>query len=132
LTPEESAASSEILVIDDDVLVLDTIVQVLQNSGYRVSGAADGREGIAIFRSGHPDLVITDIIMPVKEGIEVIRAIRRERPAVKIIAISGGGRGGNLNYLEMARAMGANDVIAKPFDADELVERVQVCLATNH
>ena len=73
--------------------------------------------------------MITDIIMPVKEGIEVIREMRRERPAVKIIAISGGGRSGPLNYLDMARAMGADDAITKPFDPDELVERVQACLA---
>ncbi len=116
-------------MIDDDALVLHTIVHVLRDLGYQVSAAANGSDGISIFRTGHPDLVITDIIMPVTEGIEVIRAIRRERPAVKIIAISGGGRGGNLNYLEMARALGANDVISKPFDPDDLIERVQVCLA---
>jgi CheY-like chemotaxis protein len=132
LTPAVASAPGGILVIDDDALVLDTIVQVLQDVGYHVSGASNGLEGISIFRSGHPDLVITDIIMPVMEGIEVIRAMRREQPTVKIIAISGGGRSGPLNYLDIARSLGANDVIAKPFDADDLVQRVQICLAARH
>jgi CheY-like chemotaxis protein len=68
----------KILVIDDDVLVRDTIVRILERKGYQVLVAGDGARGLRIFRSERPDLVITDIIMPEKEGLETIREIRGE------------------------------------------------------
>jgi CheY-like chemotaxis protein len=85
----------KILVIDDNVVVRNTIIQMLESEGYEVVSAEDGRRGLSVFRSEKPDLVITDIIMPEKEGIETIRDIRGEAPDTKIIAISGGGRMGN-------------------------------------
>jgi len=68
--------------------------------------------------------VITDIIMPEQEGIDTIIQIRRERPGIKIVAISGGGRIRNIDFLEMAQSLGADEVIAKPFEADELLNRL--------
>ena len=81
-----------------------------------------------MFRSEKPDLVVTDIIMPEKEGIETIRDIRGEVPDAKIIAISGGGRIGNTDFLQIARKMGAIDALPKPFDPDDLLGRINTCL----
>lgn len=119
---------AKILVIDDDVVVRETIIQILEEEGYDVVSAEDGRRGVAAFRGARPDLVITDIIMPDQEGIQTITQIRGERPDAKIIAISGGGRIGNTDFLKIARQLGAADVIAKPFDPDDFLDRVGRCL----
>jgi len=115
----------KILVIDDDNLMRYTLARLLRSQGYEVVTAADGELGMTVFRSAAPDLVITDILMPEQEGIETIRLMRRERPAAKIIAISGGARLGDFDVLEMAHKLGADDVIRKPFDAGELLTRVR-------
>ena len=114
----------KILVIDDDFLIRCTLARILESSGHEVATAADGRRGMAAFRSALPDLVITDILMPEQEGIETIRQMRRERPQTKIVAISGAGRPGGFDILSMARRLGADDVIAKPFGAEELLGSV--------
>ncbi|HVA14099.1 MAG TPA: response regulator [Stellaceae bacterium] len=119
----------KILVIDDNMVVRNTIVQMLESEGYEVVSAEDGRRGLCVFRAEHPDLVVTDIIMPEKEGIETIRDIRGEAPDAKIIAISGGGRIGNTDFLKIARQLGASDVVAKPLDPDHFLEIVKSCLA---
>ena len=119
----------KILVIDDNVVVRNTIIQMLESEGYEVVSAEDGRRGLSVFRSEKTDLVITDIIMPEKEGIETIRDIRGEAPDTKIIAISGGGRMGNTDFLKIARQLGASDVIAKPLDPDHFISVVRDRLA---
>src|ERR1700732_2229537 len=120
---------TKILVIDDDVIVRETIVQILEDGGYQVLSAEDGKRGMAAFRSERPDLVITDIIMPEQEGIQTITEIRGVNPDAKIIAISGGGRIGNTDFLKIARVVGAMDVIPKPFAAGALLTIVENCLA---
>ena len=118
----------KVLIIDDEYLVRYTLARILRCNGYDVATAADGERGMAAFRSGAPDLVITDIIMPRREGIETIHAMRKERPEAKIIAISGDPGTGDYDVLAIARKLGADDTIAKPFDAAELLSRVQrVC-----
>src|SRR5665213_86977 len=119
----------KILVIDDDVMVRNTISKVLRHCGFEVIVAEDGVRGLASFRRDRPDLVITDIIMPEKEGIETIIEMRREHPDTKIIAVSGGGRIGNADFLSMATSLGAAAVIAKPFLPEELINQVKSCLA---
>jgi two-component system chemotaxis response regulator CheY len=119
---------AKILVIDDDVVVRETLVLILEDKGYEVVSAEDGQRGLSAFRSEAPDLVITDIIMPEKEGIQTIREIRALRPQAKIVAISGGGRIGNTDFLRIAQQLGAADIISKPFDPDEFVERIGRCL----
>jgi CheY-like chemotaxis protein len=114
----------KILVIDDDHLVRYTLLKILQRNGHEVVTASDGKRAMTIFRSEHPDVVITDIVMPEQEGAETIIMIRHERPEVRIIAISGGARTRNVDYLEMARALGADDVLRKPFEAEELLSRL--------
>ena len=117
-----------VLVIDDDSLVRDTIVRILERKGYQVLVASDGVRGLRMFRSEQPVLVITDLIMPEKEGIETIREIRGDCPDAKIIAISGGGRIGNVDFLKIAEKLGASEIIAKPFDPSVLVNVVSRCL----
>jgi len=114
----------KILVIDDDHLVRYTISRILQRNGYDVVTASDGKRAMTVFRDERPDMVITDIIMPEQEGIQTILMIRAERPEVKIIAVSGGARTHSVDYLGMAEAFGADDVIPKPFEADELLSRL--------
>jgi CheY-like chemotaxis protein len=119
----------KILLIDDDPLVRRTIERILQKNGYQVHLAADGLEGLRTFRTLQPDLVITDLIMPVKEGLDTIRLLRTWSPEAKIIAISGGGRVANADLLLEAAVLGASMVIAKPFEPDELLVKVSTCLA---
>ncbi len=120
---------TKILVIDDDVIVRETIVQILEDGGYQVLSAEDGKRGMAAFRSERPDLVITDIVMPEQEGIQTITEMLKSKPGTKIIAISGAGRIGNTDFLKIAQALGAMDAIPKPFDPDELLTVVKNCLA---
>ena len=114
----------KVLVIDDDHRVRYTLSRILQLNGYDVVTASDGKRAMTVFRYERPDVVIADIIMPEQEGIQTILMIRGERPEVKIIAISGGARIKNLDYFGMADAFGADDVIPKPFEAEELLGRL--------
>lgn len=117
-----------VLLIDDDPLVAFTVERMLEGGGFTVIRAADGNKGLKILKSEKIDLVITDIIMPVKEGIETIREIREHDTAVPVIAVSGGGHGAGGNYLRMAQALGATEVLAKPFDQEDLLGAVKRCL----
>ncbi len=118
----------KILVIEDNPIVRSTVGRILQAGGYEVISANDGLQGVAAFRKEQPDLVVTDIIMPEQEGIETIRQILSDRPNAKIIAISGGGRIGNTDFLQIARKVGATEVLPKPFDPDDLLQMVSNCL----
>lgn len=122
---------ARILVIDDDANVRDILRRMLSNQGYDVLVAADGNEGIWIFRrqlaDEQPvDLVVTDILMPEKEGLETILELRRELPDVKIIVISGGGSFGEPgNLLHAARTFGAHYSFRKPIPREKLVAAVE-------
>ncbi len=115
----------KILVVDDEYLVRYTLARILRRHGYEVVTAADGERGMAAFRSGDPDLVIADIVMFERERRVTIQQMRGERPDAKIIAISGGGPSDDPEILAIARQLGADDVIGKPFDAAELLCRVR-------
>ena len=119
---------SQILVIEDDRAVRELMLHTLSRAGYRVLSAEDGNEGMNLFRSEHPDLVITDIVMPQKEGFETILALRKECPEVKVIAMSGGGRHGTEDYLSVARKLGACRTVSKPFLRDEMLKVVREAL----
>lgn len=118
-----------ILVIDDDDLIRVMLSQMLEDAGHQVAVAANGDEGIKLFRANPADLIITDIIMPEKEGWETIVEIRRDFPRVKIIAISGGGRIGPYSYLMVAKRFGAERVFTKPLKKEELLKAVGELLA---
>ena len=117
-----------ILVIDDDVQFRQMLKQILERAGYEVADAPDGKEGIRLYRQAPTDLIITDIIMPEKEGIETILELRREFPDVKIIAISGGGRFDPGVYLEAAEKFGVARTFGKPVDRKELLDDIQELL----
>jgi two-component system, chemotaxis family, chemotaxis protein CheY len=114
-----------ILIIDDEDQPRRMLQQVLTRAGYEVIEARNGNEGLQYFRARPTDLIITDILMPEKEGLETIIDIRREFPAAKIIAISGGGRTGNLNFLEVAKRLGAQHTLQKPFELQEMLGAVR-------
>jgi DNA-binding response OmpR family regulator len=120
---------TRILVIDDDTGVRKTIRQTLDERGYEVITAVNGALGLAAFRDAPPDLAITDIIMPVMEGLQTIRALRCERPEMPIIAMSAGARGARHDLLEIARQLGVWEIVVKPFDPDDLAALVESCLA---
>lgn len=120
-----------VLIIDDDRDVRETLSLVLEEAGYRVFTAMRGVAGAQVFRDEHPDLVITDMIMPDSDGIEAIRAIKALDPAARVIATSGSSFAGASYYLNLARQFGAMAVLPKPFEADELLSIVASCLAAN-
>lgn len=114
-----------ILIIDDDDALRATMRKILERAGHEVRDAADGDRGLKIFREEGPDLVITDIIMPEKEGIETIQELREEDPELPILAVSGGGRADPSEPLTDAMLLGADETLAKPFGVDELREMVE-------
>ena len=118
-----------ILLVDDDVMVRETVKHILLSAAHDVVIAQDGKRALEIFSKSRFDLVITDIIMPEKDGIEVIAEMRRLKPEVRILAISGGGRIGNTDFLQIAEKIGAAATIAKPFDPDDFLVKVDQCLA---
>jgi DNA-binding response OmpR family regulator len=115
----------KILLVDDEEMLRQTLAVMIANMGFEVTQAADGREGLKMFKEGTFDLVITDLVMPNKEGLELIVAIRRLQPAAKIIAISGGFRVDSLDMIAKASAVGADEVLYKPFSVDELKKAIQ-------
>ena len=121
---------ARILIIDDDSAVLEILEEILKIEGHETFTACDGQEGMKLCHKQQPDLVITDIIMPEKEGIETILEIRRYYPEIKIIAISGGGRIDAENYLKIAKAFGAVQVFTKPLKREQLLKAVDEILET--
>ncbi len=115
---------TRILIIEDDDLVRDYLAEVLQRADYQVHTAADGQAGVDLCRTQPMDLVITDILMPEKDGIETILDLRRDNPGLKVMAISGGGRSGPDSYLNSARLLGADLTMKKPFSNQELLSAV--------
>lgn len=118
--------ANHILVIDDDDHIRQMICNILEREGYVAVQAANGIEGLrALKRLATFSLVITDILMPEKEGIETIREIRNDFPWIRILAISGGGILIPENYLNLARSMGADAILSKPFGKKELLSAVE-------
>jgi DNA-binding response OmpR family regulator len=113
-----------ILLLDDDETVLEVLGTALRRVGHEVHMATDGAAGLSIARGCSIDVLVTDIIMPGMEGLETIRAIREVRPSIRVIAMSGGGAVGPRSYLELARALGADITLQKPFTMRELVDTV--------
>ena len=116
---------ARILVIDDDAQMRNMLRQMLESEGHTAAVAENGKEGLLQMRTHPFDLVITDLIMPEKEGIETIQELRKSYPDLKIIAISGGGRYGQLEYLPVAKKLGADSTLAKPFRKQELLEMME-------
>ena len=111
---------ARILVVDDDELVRVSVAEILSRAGHQVETAEDGEAALGRHRAARFDLVVTDIVMPRMEGLETVRALRGDRSRVKIVAISGCERRGSEFYLTAARALGADQVLVKPFTGAEL------------
>ena len=120
---------ARILVIDDDDAVRATIRRVLERAGYLVEVAVNGADGIRFYRAAPHDLVITDLYMPEKEGIETIQELRAERPDLPILAVSGGILG-DKSGLTDAELFGASATLAKPFTTEQLQSTVARLLAS--
>jgi len=116
-----------ILLIDDEAPFRSVLKQVLLNAGYDVVEAANGAEGIKYFHERPADMIITDIIMPEKEGIETIIELKKAYPDVKLIAMSGGGWYGTDIDFDMAKKLGAR-ALDKPFALQELLDAVNELL----
>jgi CheY-like chemotaxis protein len=119
---------ARILLVDDDAAVRLLLETVLRTGRHEVTTAIDGRGALAAVATDTFDVVITDLIMPDMEGIETIMELRRIRPACKIIAMSGGGRGSADDYLDIAANVGAHMTLAKPFSPQQLLDAVQQVL----
>ena len=113
-----------ILVIDDELFMLEFVRKILESAQHKVLVATSADSGLDDYRTHKPDLVITDLIMPDKDGLEAIQELRQENPATRIIAISGGGRSGYTNALEAAKAFGAVETVRKPFSPNVLLAAV--------
>lgn len=113
-----------VLVIDDEEPIRRLLRLILTRAGHDVMEAGDGNEGLALLRDHNADLVVTDLVMPNKEGIETIMELRRAHPATPIIAISGGGHNQPCTYLDLARKLGASHVFEKPLDRHAFLEAV--------
>jgi CheY-like chemotaxis protein len=121
-TPDAAISPKSILVVEDDATVRGLIKKVLSARGFTVHDVADGRIALDVARTGNFDLVITDLVMPEVEGLETIRLLKRDRPTLEILAVSGAYGGA---FLHAAELLGARATLAKPFDADTLVAAVE-------
>jgi CheY-like chemotaxis protein len=125
---------SRILVIDDDELFIKLMVHALTQRGHEVDFALDGLEGSKKFSTAQYDAVVCDIVMPEQEGVKTITSMRRTRPDVGIVAISGGltkFAGKSLDILEIAARLGADRTLTKPFQLSELVKTVEEAIAAH-
>jgi len=119
---------TKVLIVDDDEMVRLTVRTMLQHAGYQVEEASDGNEGLRALQQNEYDLIITDIIMPDCEGIEFIRGALEGHPNRRIVAMSGGGRIRNTEFLDLAKKCGAKAVLPKPFEPDELMSVIGIAL----
>jgi DNA-binding NtrC family response regulator len=122
---------SKILVIEDDTSFRNVLVQMLERAGFDVKQAENGTLAVKICEGFQPDLVLTDIIMPDKEGLETIEELLVICPELKIIAMSGGGRFGPNSYLPLAEKLGAKRTLQKPFMREELLSAIEEVLAAD-
>ena len=114
-----------VLIVDDNDDIRRLLASVMHRAGYEAIEASDGKQAMQRVREAPVDVAIMDMIMPGQDGMETIMELRREYPAVKVIAVSGGGRIGAMDYLDWAQKIGACRAFEKPFDIMELVAAVK-------
>lgn len=118
----------QIIVVDDNEAMRNFLREALTDAGHEVRCACDGKEALRFYLEQTPDIVITDLIMPTQEGLETIIQMRRLNPAVKIIAISGGGHIPAKDYLTLAEKCGASHTMTKPFTPPEILAAIRSVL----
>ncbi len=121
-----------ILIVEDDDDLREMLKISLLRRKFTILEARNGKEALLKFKPSLVDIVITDIIMPDEDGLKVIMRLRELKPALKIIAISGGGKAGPGNYLSMARALGADEVFPKPFSVNNLIVKIDELIESQH
>jgi CheY-like chemotaxis protein len=117
-----------ILIVEDDKDLREMLKTSLQRRKYTILEASNGKEALIKFKSSITDLLITDLIMPDEDGLKVIIDIKSIKPSIKIIAISGGGKAGPGNYLNLAKALGADEIFPKPFSLTDLLKKIDELL----
>ena len=120
---------ARILVIDDDNTIRTLLRRILENAGHEVIEASNGRIALDMQRENPAELIITDIFMPEKEGTEVIMDMNEEFPGVKVIAMSGGGNIADVDYLNLAKNLGALKTFQKPFKQADILAAVEELLS---
>lgn len=115
---------STILIIDDDKDIREVFADALEDAGYTVHQARNGKEGLQRIEALAPDLVIVDVFMPEMDGVETILQMKKNENDTKIIAVSGGGFSQNFQFLEVAETLGADKLLHKPVLPNELIECV--------
>lgn len=120
---------AKILVVDDEPLICSMLSTRLSRAGHDVMTTRNGREAIVLQQQAPSQILIVDIMMPEKDGLETIMHLHAENPDIKIIAISGGSRIGNVDLLELASQYGAVEVFHKPLDHQQLLHVIDKCLA---
>jgi CheY-like chemotaxis protein len=128
ITMNQDMIVRTILLIEDDPQVRKLFRKKMEGRGYEIIEASNGKEGIDRYREKPSDLVITDIVMPEKEGLETISELRKIAPSVRIIAISGGGRIRPEPYLDTASHLGADRIFSKPLDWPEMHKAIEELL----
>jgi CheY-like chemotaxis protein len=113
---------TKILLVEDEEAVRSLLKAVLEDEGYQIREASNGKEALQSYASSPADLILTDIVMPDTEGIEMIMRLRKSDPKVKIVAMSGG------DYLTLAKRLGADHILAKPFSNQALLDTVKIML----
>ena len=122
--PRRTSKMATIILADDEDIIRTLVRRVLQKAGHKVHEARDGQEALDLYPTVDADLVITDMIMPGKDGGEAIAELIRNHPEVRIIAMSGGGRGNIASILSLASELGARRTLAKPFTLAEFMNAV--------
>jgi len=117
--------SCSILVVDDEPALREILSHVLVDAGHRVTGAANGKEASRLLATAAFDIVLTDVIMPEKDGMQVISELRKKFPEVRIIAMSGGGHVSRDQYLKIAKGLGAHALLEKPFANQQLLDTIE-------
>lgn len=120
-----------ILLVEDDYDLRSMLKSSLEKGKNLIVEASNGREALHKFKSSLIDLVITDLVMPEQDGIGLIMELKKLKPDIKIIAISGGGKAGPSNYLSIAETLGANAIFSKPFSVTLFMEKVDEILSEN-
>ncbi len=125
---EQGVNMAKILIIDDEAPIRKMLTILFERHQYIVKDACDGKQGLLVAKNFSPDLIITDLLMPEKEGLETIQEVKKLYPDIKIIAISGGGVVQPEMYLKLAQRVGADKSFTKPIDSKTLLSAVKLLI----
>ena len=115
----------KLLIVEDDETLLELLVEFLTSKGYDVESSIDGNDAKNKFVGFKPDIVVTDVVMPDVDGIELLVELRKINANIRMIVMSGGNRGHADTYLHMAEKLGADAILNKPFELSDLLVEVK-------